>query len=201
MNAPVPARVEATVKDVLLGLVDHAIEAGWALSKACHLLGISTRRVQRWITRRHVHQLVDARPGGSVNALLPTEIEAILGLFDTWGEKDHSHRRLAHRGFYTNTFWASPATVRRVLHEADLHFRPLPRPGKSKRKPFPDWASYIHPGSSRRMQHGVTTPVESPQPATGLQPADRLAPPELVRLKPLGPSWPRRPWPRAVQPY
>ncbi len=142
VNAPVPARVDADVKDVLLGLLDHAIEAGWSLSKACDLLGVSTRRVQRWITRRHVHQLVDARPGGSINALTPGEIEAILGLFDTWGEKDHSHRRLAHRGSYTHTFWASPSTVRRVLHEADLHFRPQPRPGKSKRRPFPDWASY-----------------------------------------------------------
>ncbi len=75
VNAPVPARVDANVKDVLLGLVDHATDAGWPLRKACHLLGISTRRVQRWITRRHYQQLVDARPGGSVNALLPGEIE------------------------------------------------------------------------------------------------------------------------------
>ncbi len=38
--------------------------------------------------------------------------------------------------------WVSPSTVRRVLHEADLHFRPRPRPGKSKRRPFPAWADY-----------------------------------------------------------
>ena len=142
VNAPVPARVDADVKDVLLGLVDHAIEAGWTLGKACGLLGISTRRAQRWITRRHVKELGDARPGGSVNALIPQEVSAILGLFEVWGDKDRSHRRLAHRGSYTGTFWACPSTVRRVLHEADLRFRPLPRPGKSKRRPFPDWASY-----------------------------------------------------------
>lgn len=142
VTAPIPARVDASIKDVLLGLVDHATHAGWPLSKTCDLLGISRRRVQRWVTRRHHRDLVDARPGGSVNALLPVEIEAILGLFDAWGEKDRSHRRLAHRGSYTNTFWASPSTVRRVLHEADVHFRPLPRPGKSTRRPFPDWTSY-----------------------------------------------------------
>ena len=50
--------------------------------------------------------------------------------------------RLAHRGSYTDTFWASPWTVRRMLHEADVRFRTMPRPGKSERRPFPDWASY-----------------------------------------------------------
>ncbi|PID53457.1 MAG: integrase [Micrococcales bacterium] len=29
-----------------------------------------------------------------------------------------------------------------MLHEADLRFRPLPRPRKTTRRPFPDWASY-----------------------------------------------------------
>jgi putative transposase len=29
-----------------------------------------------------------------------------------------------------------------VLFLADKHFRPLPRPGRSVRKPFPDWAEY-----------------------------------------------------------
>ncbi len=31
-----------------------------------------------------------------------------------------------------------------VLH--DRHFRPLPRPGRSHRRPFPEWAEY-HPNS------------------------------------------------------
>ena len=29
-----------------------------------------------------------------------------------------------------------------MLHVADLHFRPLTRPGKSKWRPFPEWAQY-----------------------------------------------------------
>ncbi|BBZ06406.1 hypothetical protein MDOR_05750 [Mycolicibacterium doricum] len=32
--------------------------------------------------------------------------------------------------------------MRRVLFLADKHFRPLPRPGRSQRKPFPDWVDY-----------------------------------------------------------
>ena len=106
------------------------------------MLLIEPRRVQRWWQRRDAQQLSDARPGGSVNQLIPAEVEAILELFDAWGETDRSHRRLAHRGSYTNTLWASPSIVRRVLFEADKHLHPLPRPGKSKRRPFPSWADY-----------------------------------------------------------
>ncbi len=94
------------------------------LVDACKVLLISPRRVQRWWRRQDAQQLADARPGGSINALMPAEVEAILGLFDQWGEKDRSHRRLAHRGSYTNTFWASSSTVRRVLFESDKHFHP-----------------------------------------------------------------------------
>ncbi len=142
VSDPVPARIDAPTKDILLGLVDHAVEAGWSLLGACRVLLINPRRVQRWWLRRDADQLADARPGGTINQLIPNEIEAILTLFDQWGEKDRSHRRLAHRGSYTGTFWASPSTVRRVLFEADKHFHPLPRPGKSKRRPFPSWADY-----------------------------------------------------------
>lgn len=74
--------------------------------------------------------------------ILPEEQAQILALFDEWGEVDRSHRKLADRGSYLGRFWVSPSTVRRVLHVADLHFRPLPRPGKSRRRPFPDWAEY-----------------------------------------------------------
>ncbi len=40
MTGPVPARVDAQVKDVLLGLLDHAVGQGWPVSKACQVLGL-----------------------------------------------------------------------------------------------------------------------------------------------------------------
>ena len=58
------------------------------------------------------------------------EVAAILAVFDEWGERDRSHRRLAHRGSYVGRFWASPSTVRRILIESDKHFRPIPQPAK-----------------------------------------------------------------------
>jgi len=77
-----------------------------------------------------------------MHGLLAEEAEQILALFEEWGETDRSHRKLAHRGSYLGRFWVSPSTVRRVLFLADKHFRPLPKPGKSHRRPFPDWADY-----------------------------------------------------------
>jgi putative transposase len=38
--------------------------------------------------------------------------------------------------------WVWPATVRRVLEREGLRLRPLPRPGRTVRQPFPDWAEY-----------------------------------------------------------
>lgn len=142
-TAPVPARVDADTKQVLLDLVARAEDEGWPTSKACQTLGLQERRLRRWRRRAGTDAgLVDARPGASVNALTPVEIEAILEAFETFGERDFSHRRLAHRGSYEELFWASPSTVRRVLTDHDLRFRHPPRPASGQRRPFPDWASY-----------------------------------------------------------
>jgi putative transposase len=77
-----------------------------------------------------------------MHGLRPEEAEEILALFDEWGETDRSHRKLAHRGSYLHRVWVSPSSVRRVLFLADKHFRPLPRPGRSLRRPFPEWVDY-----------------------------------------------------------
>lgn len=141
MTEKVPLRVDAPTKAGLLALIDHAHADGWTLHAACQVLKMPRRRAERWARRRD--HLTDRRPGGvAVNSLLPEEIEEILTVFTEWGERDRSHRRLAHRGSYLGRFFASPSTVRRVLNDADLHFRPQPRPVKGTKRPFPDWASY-----------------------------------------------------------
>jgi putative transposase len=77
-----------------------------------------------------------------MHGLLDEEATEILALFDEWGETDRSHRKLAHRGSYLGRVWVSPSSVRRVLFLADKRFRPLPKPGRSQRKPFPAWVDY-----------------------------------------------------------
>ena len=102
-----------------------------------------------------------------MHGLLADEVAEILALFDEWGETDRPHRKLAHRGSYLGRVWVSPSSVGRVLFLADKHFRPLPKPGRSVHKPFPDWVDYrptacgstTRPTSlrvgDRRDHHGV----------------------------------------------
>jgi len=143
LSGRVPYRVDAATKAGLLALIDEAVDADWTIRRACRVLELGEVRAHRWYARRARGKLADRAPGGSpMHGILPEEAEQILALFDEWGELDRSHRKLAHRGSYLGRVWVSPSTVRRVLSLADKHFRPLPRPGKSKRRPFPEWAEY-----------------------------------------------------------
>jgi putative transposase len=143
LGGQVPRRVDAATKAQLLDLLGGALDAGWTMRGACQVLGLPQRRAYRWLDRRAGGQLADKAPGGSpMHGLLADEEEAILALFDEWGETDRSHRKLAHRGSYLGRVWVSPSTVRRVLFLADKHFRALPKPGRSTPKPFPDWVQY-----------------------------------------------------------
>jgi putative transposase len=143
LSGRVPRRVDAATKAGLLGLIGDAVGKGWTVRQSCELLDLSEVRAFRWQARRASGALADRAPGGSpVHSILDSEVEAILALFDEWGDVDRSHRKLAHRGSYLARFWVSPSTVRRVLYLQDRHFRPVPRPGKSKKRVFPAWADY-----------------------------------------------------------
>jgi transposase InsO family protein len=143
LSGRVPARVDAATKAGLLDLVDRALTQGWTLRAACRVLELGELRCYRWLGRRAADELADQPPGGSpVHGLLDWEAEEVIALFHQWGEVDRSHRKLAHRGSYLERVWVSPSSVRRVLAREGLRLRPLPRPGRSVRKPFPDWVEY-----------------------------------------------------------
>ena len=135
--------MDAATKAGLLDLIDEATDAGWTIRRACQVVELGEVRAHRWYARRARGRLADTTPGGfPVHGILAEEEAEILALFDQWGEVDRSHRKLAHRGSYLGRVWVSPSTVRRVLFLADKHFRARPRPGKSLRRPFPQWAEY-----------------------------------------------------------
>jgi putative transposase len=133
--------VEAATKFELLELIDRALADGWEHRRACRYLELDEGRAWRWRRRRDAGCLEDQRPGRALHGLRPEEITAILELFETWGEVDRSHRKLAHRGSYLGIVWVSPATVRRVLAAHGLHLR-RPRRVRSARRAFPEWADY-----------------------------------------------------------
>ena len=147
LSGRVPPRVDQATKAGLLDLLEQACGQGWTVRAACQVLQVSELRIYRWLGRRAADQLRDHVPGGSpMHGLLDWEVAEIVRLFDEWGEVDRSHRKLANRGSYLERVWVSPASVRRVLERQGLRLRPLPRPGRSIRKPFPDWVEY-RPGS------------------------------------------------------
>lgn len=125
----------------MLDLIDAAVADGWSFKRACGVLAIGTGRVRRWRRRRAAgDELVDARPGGTpVHGLLDWERQAILELFDEFGDVDGSHRKLAHRGSYEHRVWVSEATVYRVLRDAGRVLPARPRPAPTAKRPWPDW--------------------------------------------------------------
>ena len=140
LSGRVPRRVDAATKSGLLELIDEAVEAGMPVREACRVLDVKENRVWRWMDRRTRDELADRTSGGQpVHGLLAEEQDEIVALFHEWGEIDRSHRKLAHRGSYLGRVWVSPSSVRRVLAAHRLHLKPPPRPGKSQKRPFPDW--------------------------------------------------------------
>ena len=138
LSGRIPRRLDAATKAGLIDLVDAAVYAGWSTRQACRYLELSQRRLERW---RHRHVLDDTSPGGNpVHGLTPAEEDEIVAVFNEWADIDRSHRKLAHRGSWLGRFWADPSTVRRVLERRDLRFRAPKREGRSKKKPWPDWA-------------------------------------------------------------
>lgn len=124
-------------------LIDNAVADGWDHRRVCCYLELDESRAWRWRARRDAGCLDDQRPGGKpVHGLRPEEVTAILELFETWGDIDRSHRKLAHRGSYTHRVWVSPATVRRVLAAHSLVLKRPRRVRHPARKPFPEWADY-----------------------------------------------------------
>jgi transposase len=134
----VPPRVAAATKHALLELVDQAVAEGLSVQRACRVLQVTQRRVNRWQARRVAGQDRSAG-GGAVHGLLDEEVEQILELAEEWGEVDRSHRKLAHRGSRLGRVWVSPASVYRVLAAHDLVLPKPPGRAPVQRTPWPDW--------------------------------------------------------------
>ena len=143
MSGPIPARVDAAAKHILLGLIDDAIKAGWPLARICGVLELDRQRAWRWRHRRAAGRLDDVAPGGNpIHGLLAWEEAEILAIFEEWGPVDLSHRKLAHRGSYTGRVWVSPSTVDRVLGRHGLVLQGIPRPSRTAKKPWPEWVQW-----------------------------------------------------------
>lgn len=140
---PVPPRVDAIVKAGVLDLIAHATDHGWSARAACEAIGLDHMRAARWAGRREEGRLADLAPGGHpVHGLLDWERAQILALHTEWGERDRSHRKLAHRGSYLERVWVSESTVRKVLAAEGLVLPGNPPREPIPRSPWPDWLEW-----------------------------------------------------------
>ncbi|CAN5395889.1 hypothetical protein BH23ACT6_BH23ACT6_20740 [soil metagenome] len=98
----------------------------------------------RWAAREAAGgDLADAVPGGiPLHGLLEWEREAIVELFEHWGESDRSHRKLAHRGSRLAAVHVAPSTLQRVLLARSLVLPGNPPREPIPRKPWPDWLEW-----------------------------------------------------------
>ena len=136
--------MNARVKAGLLELIEHAVdEGGWSLARAAGTLGLDPVRAARWSDRRAAGSLADTHPDLTPpHALLDHEREAIVELFEAWGEVDRSHRKLAHRGSRLGLVHVSESTVLRVLAAEGLVLAGNPRREPVPRRPWPDWLEW-----------------------------------------------------------
>ncbi len=141
MTGPLPSRVSAEAKELVLNTVDEAVAGGFTHTWVCSLWQVSSDRVHRWRARRRdLGTLGDLAPGGTaLHALRPDEIAEILAIVEEWGTVDGSHRKLAHRGSYEGRVWVSPATVRRVMAAHALLLPARPQTPREPKRDLPEW--------------------------------------------------------------
>ena len=117
---------------MILELLDEAVAAGARLCKACEIVGVSVRSVERW----RIDEEGDDKRAGPLtppqHALTGAERQALLDVANSPEFRDKSPRQivpaLADRGEYI----ASESTFYRVLHEHDqMQHRGRARPRKS----------------------------------------------------------------------
>jgi transposase InsO family protein len=119
---------------MILGLIDEAVRAGARQEKACEILGLSARAVQRW---RRQGGGEDRRRGPHStppNALSAEERQGVLEILNDPEHQDRSPKQivpsLADQGVYV----ASESTMYRILREEDqLGHRERSRPPVHRR--------------------------------------------------------------------
>jgi transposase InsO family protein len=112
-------------------LVEEAVAHGARFSRACEVLGLTARTLQRWVTSDG-----DRRRGPNrapANKLSDAERRKVIAVVTNPEFRDSSPKqivpRLADRGVYV----ASESTMYRVLHDADLqHRRGRARPPRAR---------------------------------------------------------------------
>ena len=115
---------------MIVELINEAVESGARLGRACDILGLTARTVQRW--REQSEQGFDRRLGPKTpprNKLSPAERKEVLDAANRPEHRDLSPKQIVPRLADEDVYLASESTFYRILHEEDaLHHREPSRP-------------------------------------------------------------------------
>lgn len=118
---------------MILALIDEAVRSGARQKRACQLLGLSARTVQRW--RREGGE--DRRSGPRstpANALSPGERRTVLEIANAPEHRDLSPHQIVPRLADEGVYLASESTFYRILRAEDqLAHRQRARPATHRR--------------------------------------------------------------------
>lgn len=104
---------------MILGLIDEAVEAGSRQSKACEIVGVDARTLQRW-RQQEIGEDRRAGPRSEPgNKLSEAEEQAILAVVNHPEYRDLSPKQIVPRLADEGEYLASESTLYRLLRRAD----------------------------------------------------------------------------------
>jgi putative transposase len=126
------------MKTAIISVIDEAVINGIPQCRACELIQIDVRRVQRWHVRGG--RLDDIAPGPlhAPHALLEYEREAILAMALDEKYVDDSHRILTAKAADKGLFFVSASTTYKIMRQKNLTADRCNRSHRSGRSTKPD---------------------------------------------------------------
>jgi putative transposase len=126
-------------RQILLSLIQQACHAGARLHKACALIGLAARTVQRWLLPQHDSdgRAADRRAYTCpANKLSDAERSAALGVLNSEEFKDLPPSQIVPRLADKGQYVGSESTLYRLLHMAgQMAHRRVERPPQKRSKP------------------------------------------------------------------
>jgi transposase InsO family protein len=126
------------MKTSILEVIDEAVTKGVRLYRACELVQIDMRRVQRWHARDGCLDDVAPGPIHAPHGLLEQEREAIMKMALDGKYVDDSHRILTAKAADRGLFYACASSVYRVMRQKNLTADRCNRSHKSGKSTKPD---------------------------------------------------------------
>ncbi len=124
----------------MVRVIFYAKSKGIPKVRICALLQINVRRIERWVSRRKTSGNMDNyKPGPkhSVNAIMPSEKQAVMDYVQLEETTDYSLRVLSCKGAEQGLFYVSTSAIRWILFERGIlsDRRPLVRRIGAGKKP------------------------------------------------------------------